>query len=85
MRTEMKAEEYLQWAGNPTTEKFLTLIKDIRTQIAEDMAGYISLGVPVDKSSSDYAAHKCETLLEIEQIDHETFNSFYGAEEKHVA
>ena len=75
-------DEWANWKSHPVTKKVLTYLHDFRIQLADDIAGQVSVGDVIDPDSITKDTLRCEALLLTEEITADEINYFYLEEEE---
>ncbi len=71
-----------KWRQHPATRKVLLFLRDSRQQMSENIAASVMTGTAPTPEYVAQAALRCEIMGDIETIDAETINRFYGVHEE---
>ena len=68
------------WRAHPVTALLLQYLRDLRIQLADNIAKEIFNGRNVDASYISEVAIRCGVLQDVEELDASSINDFYGTE-----
>lgn len=65
------------WRNHPTSQVVLQYLRDLRSQMASNIADTVFVGAGIEQSFLEETAHKCGLIGEIVDLEAHDINEFY--------